>query len=893
MAAAQRRSAGILTRLFACLIAVPAFAVFAFAAPAFAAPVPASPGWTSAIDYPLPAGASAPTARIGYQSGGIATLAYLDATATLHVGTIAPGGPYEEQLSLPATTTATPTGLALAVAPDGAAVLEFSERDGAAAASSPVTYFAGYRPAGASTWLTPVTLATDASEPSGIAPLIVPAISADGIAAAAVDHLDPSLSPAGYRIDVAIHGAAAGAGWSAPAQLAAGSGQSAENAQLAFDATGDLTAAFDLRVSAGTYDLADQRLPASSGTWSSVEDIADDPGSTAGAPQLAIAPDGSGLIAFDESSGGTPTAEAVTRTTPTGPWTPPTTVGPSGGESAPIAAAVSPTDADDILLDEQPPGGGNCAAATVGSAGAGFSVPTCLSATDIGPPLSGGISFTGDDAHFAWSGPDAATGTNVLDGASWQAAASAPGGATALTTPAPALSLSELTPDGDGSVAAFWTTGAGGSLGAAAFDAAGPVMIASDVPTEAYVNQDFVMNATFADLWSGVGAPPSWSFGDGTTGAGAQVAHAYAKPGTYTATVTATDGLENPTTASFTIAIVPSPPPPPKPTTHGPRLDTLPLLPLTRGQLLVSLGDPPQWLPEAGVPIGLTVFSGAPRHAHAAALNAYIALQAPTKECAATPRADRPGRLLEVPHLYEAGHLLSATSPFTPGGGAEAGDYAATLSGVVIHQSGSVRACVWLARKTTQRGLAAVQNIQLLNGLFAASVSAVPSASPTHGDQTYTMNAISVGGPLTVSAATSQCGTRSSDPPQTVADGEVASESFAYGKASCPTDGSTFKFSAPNQRSLGTLTYTLAQASAAPPEVSSLGACELDALTVTTLAAAEQYLEDVGCRVGRLLVSPRQTGVPRGSVLEAQVDGGVAEIAPRGTAVDLVLNGRP
>ena len=36
-----------------------------------------------------------------------------------------------------------------------------------------------------------------------------------------------------------------------------------------------------------------------------------------------------------------------------------------------------------------------------------------------------------------------------------------------------------------------------------------------------------------------------WDFGDGSTGAGALVEHAYAKAGTYTAVVTVSDGTES------------------------------------------------------------------------------------------------------------------------------------------------------------------------------------------------------------------------------------------------------------------------------------------------------------------------------------------------------------
>ena len=78
-----------------------------------------------------------------------------------------------------------------------------------------------------------------------------------------------------------------------------------------------------------------------------------------------------------------------------------------------------------------------------------------------------------------------------------------------------------------------------------------------------------------------------------------------------------------------------------------------------------------------------------------------------------------------------------------------------------------------------------------------------------------------------------------------------------------------------------------------PPVVQHAGACELDPVTGTPLADAEQYVQADGCAVADVLVAPTQSGIPRGSVIDAQVDGGIAEVAPAGGAVDLVIAGRP
>ncbi len=52
----------------------------------------------------------------------------------------------------------------------------------------------------------------------------------------------------------------------------------------------------------------------------------------------------------------------------------------------------------------------------------------------------------------------------------------------------------------------------------------------------------------------------SWSFGDGTSGSGAQVSHTYAAPGAYTVKVTADDGLGNTTSSTYSITVVPAAP---------------------------------------------------------------------------------------------------------------------------------------------------------------------------------------------------------------------------------------------------------------------------------------------------------------------------------------------
>jgi hypothetical protein len=314
------------------------------------------------------------------------------------------------------------------------------------------------------------------------------------------------------------------------------------------------------------------------------------------------------------------------------------------------------------------------------------------------------------------------------------------------------------------------------------------------------------------------------------------------------------------------------------------------LLPLARGHLLVSIGTPPQWLPERGVSTSLTLFSGVPAGRGAARDTAYLALQNAGRRCARTPARDRV-TLMTIPSYYASANLISSEkgSPFA---GAPSGDYAVTLPSIVVQQRGSTRVCVWLAPRPKARGLVLSQRIRLLNGLFAASVSAVPSASTGIGGA-YTLDAIDVGRVFSYAATTLQCGVHYADASGTVADGQLATESIAIETNPCAGDGSTFAFTLAGGRPLATLAYAEAQAVAAPPQATSIGGCELDPVAITPLASAIAYVQAVGCSVRRLLVAPYNAGLPRGAVIEAQVDGGLAEVAPRGTAIDLELNGRP
>jgi PKD domain len=96
------------------------------------------------------------------------------------------------------------------------------------------------------------------------------------------------------------------------------------------------------------------------------------------------------------------------------------------------------------------------------------------------------------------------------------------------------------------------------------YDATGPALSLTG-PASITAGQSAAFSATASDLFSTV-ASTSWTFGDGSTGAGSAPAHVYAAPGTYTVTATATDAAGNATSSSRQITVVAAPSAAPIPT---------------------------------------------------------------------------------------------------------------------------------------------------------------------------------------------------------------------------------------------------------------------------------------------------------------------------------------
>ncbi len=450
----------------------------------------AAPGWARAVTFPVPGNAFGGQDTVAYQNGGVATEAFLEVPSlsplrtVLHVGTLAPGGSYADQLTIPSVEGAIPTGAQIAVAPDGAAVATWVELTGANLETSPYRYRAAYRPAGSAAWEAPFTIATDAERNKEIYEYLTPVISPDGTAAVGVQHIASGEKGAGqsepvYRVDVAVH--PAGATWQAPTRISPPS-ESGESLALGLDGQGDITVAYTLRFSEGgtsamtddSYTVIVRRRPASSGVWGPEENVT---GSeilwTADALHLGENEAGDAVVTYQyvRKSPQSLDVWGVTRQGPNGSWTTPAQL--VTGSGAPEAAGVAPNGMAYILYSFQGTSSSeSCEGVLRGPTGGSFIAQRCVSPTNE-DTFSGSMAFLGNDAYFAWKGNVPGESSNAtIQGARWPDGATLPEVARNLDLTGVPYGSPTLLPDRQGSVVAFYTNQANQLRAAAAMQVA-------------------------------------------------------------------------------------------------------------------------------------------------------------------------------------------------------------------------------------------------------------------------------------------------------------------------------------------------------------------------------------------------------------------------------------
>lgn len=185
--------------------------------------------------------------------------------------------------------------------------------------------------------------------------------------------------------------------------------------------------------------------------------------------------------------------------------------------------------------------------------------------TGISAPTAEGIRVKMDDAGNAvalWVRRDSGDSTFRIEAA--VAPAGAPFATVRTVSNASNATTGNLAVDPAGNAVAIWSLDKIGEPAAtdefsqvAAYDAVGPELRSISVPGSGVAGTPVGMSVNPFDVWSG--ASTTWNFGDGTSGSGSSVEHAYANPGTYTVTITAMDGVSNAGQAARTITINPRP----------------------------------------------------------------------------------------------------------------------------------------------------------------------------------------------------------------------------------------------------------------------------------------------------------------------------------------------
>jgi hypothetical protein len=508
----------------------------------------AAPTWLARVDVSLD-GQSASRPQVGLDSQGDAVAVWYRSNGTNNIvqSAVRPASSGTWQapvdLSEPGQNALFPQ---IAVDPQGTAIAVWQRFDGAN-----FIVQAAVRPASTGVWQAPVDLSVAGQSASS--PQV--AVDPQGNAVAAWSRFNGTNS----IIQAAARPAATGV-WQAPSDVSV-AGKDAVSPQVAIDSRGNAVAAWT-RFN-GTNNIIQSAVrPASSGVWQSPVDLSA-AGQDATAAATAVDVRGNAVAVWYRSNGTNTIIQAATLPASSGVWESPVDLSATGQN------AFSPQ----VALDQQ----GNAVAVWSRSNGANgiiqAAVRTLGGAWQTPVDLSvGGQSAAEPQVAFDPEGDAVAIWTRSTEkGVSLYAIQSAVRPASSGAWQAPVdLSVAgqnafspHVSLDAQGNAAAVWERSNGSNyiVQAAGYDAAGPQLRSTSIPTSGVAGQPLSFSVSPIDVWSALGAT-TWNFGDGTSASGTSVAHAYAAPGTYNMTLTSADVLGNASSTSGTVAISPPPPAP-------------------------------------------------------------------------------------------------------------------------------------------------------------------------------------------------------------------------------------------------------------------------------------------------------------------------------------------
>jgi len=296
----------------------------------------------------------------------------------------------------------------------------------------------------------------------------------------------------------------AGGAWSFPVALSA-PGHNANEPRVAVDAKGDTVAVWERFNSEEIIEAASR--PGPGGAWGEAVALTKKEGGKGepGNQQVAVGGNGDAVVVWGRLNGTHETIEAAEGHVATSVWLAPIAVSGPGRtiEEAPRVAVNG---------------------------------------------LGGAVAI-----WERWDGAE-----NIVEAASGLAASGSWQAPVALSSAGAEAIKPQVALDAGGDAAAVWQRLSGTyRVEAAGFDAAGPLLESLSIPASGTAGQALALSVSPRDVWSALGVT-SWSFGDGTSGVGTSITHAYAAAGIYSVTVTSADALGNATSATGTLNVGPS-----------------------------------------------------------------------------------------------------------------------------------------------------------------------------------------------------------------------------------------------------------------------------------------------------------------------------------------------
>jgi hypothetical protein len=261
--------------------------------------------------------------------------------------------------------------------------------------------------------------------------------------------------------------------------------------EVGVDAAGNTTAVYR-QANASPPNAIEAKVRPANGPWPSESDLLQE--GDAGDISLSVRPDGAAVVAwafiYDDNTSNYAVKAAVRASGES--FGSAKTLGPLSGDSAGSDAAMNDNGDAVVIWRENTPD--HLIHSNVRPAGGSFGGPQTLSASD-----SPGVNY-------------------------------------------PAASI-----DPFGNAAAVWgekqAADSSSRARAAGFDASPPTLDMVSIPAIGSPGSALLFSATPHDIWSPV--TTGWSFSDGGTASGNPVSHIFAAPGSYAATVTATDAVGN------------------------------------------------------------------------------------------------------------------------------------------------------------------------------------------------------------------------------------------------------------------------------------------------------------------------------------------------------------